>query len=77
MNIISDPEHDPRWHVVMIQMVAKIIKGEPKAQDDAIGLFLMPWDSNKFFDRLLGVAQITLKDYREWRKIKRDPVKIR
>ena len=67
LGIYSDPNRDPRGHIMSIAFLAKIISGELKAEDDA---------ENLKWVEISGLASIKiafdhskiLTDYKTWLK---------
>ncbi len=69
LNLISKPEMDPRWHVIVPHFVMSIKKfQEPEGLDDALSAFWMDYDSDELIDEFTDMCKATLMDYRKWRK---------
>lgn len=67
INIVSNPDADPRWHVVIIHVVMEGKSHEDlKAGDDALEA---SWeDPNKIKSKLIKSCKYTLEDYIKWKK---------
>ena len=69
LGVISDPKHDPRWHVVMICIVMETKdEKDPEGSDDAKSASWAKYDSDSFFDELTKSSKILLDDYRKYRR---------
>jgi 8-oxo-dGTP diphosphatase len=69
LNIISDPESDPRWHVVIIHVVMETNSNiEPKGNDDALSASWENIDSKELPSKLIKTCRSTLVDYIQWKK---------
>jgi ADP-ribose pyrophosphatase YjhB (NUDIX family) len=68
LNVLSDPDQDPRWHVVIVSVLmrASYPTQQPKGADDAL---LAQWeqDSDELADKLIESSKISLNDFRRWK----------
>ena len=68
-SVISDPDADPRWHVVIIYVLLDAVSdNEPKGADDALKAFWIDLDSLSKSKNLTKTCRNTLYEYIEWRK---------
>ena len=69
LGVYSDPNRDPRGHIISITFIAKINSGEPEAGD---GVAELKWiEINNIKDIKLGFDHSRiLSDYEVWRKNK-------
>jgi len=65
LNIISDPIHDPRWHVVVVHVVMRG-NGIPKADDDALEA---QWrkDNKELREMVISSCKLALDDYDKYK----------
>lgn len=78
LNLFSDPIFDPRMHVVAPHVVMRTKEfKEPEGMDDAKDAFWMEYGSNDLYDKFNNYSQLTLDDYRDWRKNERELPKLR
>lgn len=78
LNIISDPEMDPRWHVVVVHVLMRAKENvDPTGMDDALEASWAPYDGEGLSDTLIEHAVITLDDYKKWRNNKHTLIKLR
>lgn len=67
INVMSEPRYDPRWHVVIIHLLAKEIGSTtPKGSDDALDAQWFNWKTlpeEDKWDNLTQAARDTVIDY--------------
>ncbi|MHA2218728.1 MAG: NUDIX domain-containing protein [Candidatus Hodarchaeales archaeon] len=76
LGVISSPEYDPRWHVVIVYVVAELIQDDNHlmAGDDALSVL---WESSLTESlSLVDSCRVALKGYNRWRKNKYELGKI-
>lgn len=67
--INSQPESDPRMHVVSIFVISSTEKGKkPKGNDDALKAFYMKYDDETLDNKFSKTYLEILNEYRAWRK---------
>jgi len=77
LNIISSPDSDPRWHVVIINVVMKINdEKEPKANDDALSANWVDINDKELHPKLISTCLSSLKYYNEWKEGNRQLIEI-
>ncbi len=76
LNVTSHPNYDPRWHVVVIHVIGKVIdNNDPIANDDALDAFWMNYDDESLLDKFVESAKKTLLDYKKFRNKLLPPVR--
>jgi 8-oxo-dGTP diphosphatase len=65
LGIYSDPNRDPRGHIMSIAFIAKIISGELKAEDDAADLQWFEINTLENINLAFDHSKI-LSDYKTW-----------
>jgi 8-oxo-dGTP diphosphatase len=77
LSVISDPDADPRWHVVIVYVLLETTSNkEPKGNDDALNAFWADLDSLSLSKSLVKTCRHTLDDYIEWRKKEHELMKL-
>ena len=69
LGVYSDPNRDPRGHIMSTTFICKIISGEPKAADDAADLQWIEISSLENIKLAFDHYKI-LSDYKTWLKNK-------
>lgn len=69
LGVYSDPNRDPRGHVISIVFIGKIIGGEVRAGDDADSFEWVSYKElkNKQIVRTFDHLKI-MEDYQDWKK---------
>ena len=67
LGVYSDPNRDPRGHIMSITFIAKIINDEPKAGDDVAELRWLEINDLKNIKLGFDHSKI-LTDYQTWQK---------
>lgn len=68
LNVTSDPEYDPRWHVVVPHVVMRAKSEQiPKGMDDAKEAFWISYQDTKLSELLIESSALSLEDYKKWR----------
>ena len=69
LNVISNPELDPRWHVVIAHVLMRATdERKPLGTDDAKWAAYVDYKCKWLKDTLIKSAQLTLDDYLQWRE---------
>lgn len=77
LSVISDPEADPRWHVVIIYVILRATSDDdPKGNDDAAKAFWADIESLPLFKTLTETCRYTLDDYIKWREKEYELIKL-
>lgn len=67
LGVYSDPQRDPRKHILSIVFVGRILQGEAKSGDDSIAIEWVHIDEIK--NRKLGFDHNRiLSDYKKWKQ---------
>lgn len=78
LGVQSDPNHDPRWHVVVIYVLMRVKEDkDPKGMDDALEAFWMPYNSKEYSKDFVDSSITALNDYKKWREKEGDLPKLR
>jgi len=78
LNIISSPDTDPRWHVVIVHVMMETdSEVDPKGADDALTASWENIDAKELQPKLINTCQSTLKDYKDWKAGKRKLMDLR
>ena len=67
LGVYSDPNRDPRGHIMSVVFISKIVSGEPKAGDDAADLKWIEINSLENIKLAFDHSKI-LSDYKTWLK---------
>lgn len=69
LTLSSEPNIDPRWHVVINYVVCKVeSNNEPEGTDDALEAFWMDYLSDELSNEFTQSFHMALDMYRLWRK---------
>lgn len=71
LGVYSDPRRDPRKHTMSVVFVARVVKGQPKAADDATNLKVFALHALP--EALCFDHGMMLKDYAAWKSTGQRP----